>query len=208
MKKFGIRTAGRSLFLCLTALAFLALGSAEARADEVTIAGSTTGVVSGVPQLTFSGNNFTGTTALGVGSLSGSNSLGSFLLSTAPSQLVGGSFTLNVTFTVPTGIAGGQGSTFTATITGSVSPQIDRGGVFVHFNNPAQTFTFNNGTSSGSFTLTLADVFVQTGRSAELTAGFTGQQNPVPEPLTMLLFGTGLAGVAAKVRRRRKASEG
>ena len=29
--------------------------------------------------------------------------------------------------------------------------------------------------------------------------------NPIPEPMTMILFGTGLAGVAAKVRRRRKA---
>lgn len=203
MKKFGLRTAGRSLFLCLLVLGFTALAGTEARADEVTISGSTTGTVSGVPQLTFTGNNFTGTTALGVGALSGSNSLGSFFLSTAPTQALSGSFSLNVTFTVPTGIAGGQGTSYTATITGSVSPNIDQGGVLVHFNNPTQTFTFNNANGAGSFTLTLADVFVQTGRSAQLTAGFTGQQNPIPEPMTMLLFGTGLAGVAAKVRRRR-----
>lgn len=30
-----------------------------------------------------------------------------------------------------------------------------------------------------------------------------GTHSPVPEPMTMLLFGTGLAGVAAKVRRRK-----
>jgi hypothetical protein len=196
----------KPLLLSIFAIALFTLAQSEARADEVTISGSTTGVVSGVPQLTFAGNSFTGTTVLGVGSLSGANNLGTFFLSTAPTQSLSGSFTLNVTFTVPSGINGGQGTSFTATITGSVSPNVDDGGVNIHFNNPTQVFTFSSGTTTGSFTLSLADLFVQSGRTAQITAGITGSQTTVPEPATLLLLGTGLSGIAAGVRRRRKAA--
>ena len=198
----------KSISLGIALVAVMTLSQGVARADEVTLTGSTTGAVVGVPQLTFTGNaNFNGTTSLGIGSLSGPNSLGSFFLQTSPQQLVAGSFTLNVTFTVPSGIAGGQGTSYTATIQGSVSPNVNQGGVNVTFANPSQTFTFNDGVNTGSFTLTVANLFVQSGQSANLTAGFTGQQNPIPEPATMFLLGTGLAGVAAKMRKRRKAAK-
>jgi len=199
----------KSISLGIALVAVLTLSQGVARADEVTLTGSTTGAVVGVPQLTFTGNaNFNGTTSLGIGSLSGPNSLGTFFLQTSPQQLVAGSFTLNVTFTVPSGIAGGQGTSYTATINGSVSPNVNQGGVNVVFSNPTQTFTFNDGVNQGSFTLTVANnVFVQSGRSVELSAGFTGSQNPIPEPATMFLLGTGLAGVAAKIRKRRKAAK-
>ena len=198
----------KSFAIAIALLSVMLLGQSQARADEVTISGFTTGAVTGVPQLTFTGNSsFTNTTFLGIGALSGANNLGTFFLSTAPGQLVAGSFTLNVTFTSPTGINGGQGATYTASITGSVSPNIDQGGVNIDFNNAPIVFTFNNGTTSGTFSLAVADLFVETGRSANLTAGTTGQQSAIPEPATLFLLGTGLTGIAAKMRKRRQASK-
>lgn len=190
----------RGTRLCVAVL-FLAAMAGIARADELTLSGNTTGAVTGVPQLSFTGNVFSGTTALGIGGLSGTNSLGTFFLSTAPLQLVSGTFTLNITFTAPSGINGGQGSTFVASISGSVSPNVNQGGVTVDFGSP-QTFTFNNGINSGSFTLTVPDVFVQSGQSGSVTAGFAGSQQAVPEPATFTLIGFGIALVGLAVRRR------
>jgi len=195
----------KALSIALTFAGVMILAQGQARADEVTISGFTTGTVTGVPPLTFTGNSsFTNTTFLGIGALSGANNLGTFFLSTAPGQLVAGSFTLNVTFTSPTGINGGQGTTYTAIISGSVSPNPNNGGVNINFDNNPVVFTFSNATASGSFTLAVADLFVETGQQAILTAGTTGQQNAIPEPATLLLLGTGLTGIAAKLRKRRK----
>ena len=69
------------------------------------------------------------------------------------------------------------------------------------------TITAINGQriSSVAFTTDVAMTVTNVDDVAQVRIGGAQQAtNPVPEPMTMVLFGTGLAGVAAKLRRRRK----
>jgi hypothetical protein len=206
MKNFATMLKPLAMSIALLAI----FGAAQvAKADPVTVTGTSSGTVTGTAAsfLSFTGNTFTATTAGGVGSFSGADRIGTFVLSSAVGETpVNGTFTLNLTFTSPSGIEGGQATTFTATVSGTIStPNV--GGVSIVFDNPVQTFTFSNASGSGSFSITLPNVFVQSGDTANLTAGLTGNQTAVPEPATMLLLGTGLAGVAARIRKRRKNAE-
>ena len=119
----------KPLTLGAALLAIFTIAQGEARADSVDISATTTGIVTGVPQLTFTNGGFSLTTTAGATLLSGTNRLGTFSLPLSDAQTLSGSFTLNVTFITPTGINGGQTATYTATITGSVSPVIGQGAV-------------------------------------------------------------------------------
>jgi hypothetical protein len=180
--------------------------------------------------LTYSNSTFSGTTASGFLAFGGNpavppaqntNNLGSFSLSTNPATYNGNTFTLRVTFSAPQGIVppGAETQTFTALLTGTVRSDTD-GGVRIDFNNTPILFTFNDTTcgattvpgqqttcGAGSFSFRINDLSINPGQTASLTGDIFGGQQVIPEPATMILLGTGLAGIAARARGRRKSSQ-
>jgi hypothetical protein len=97
-----------------------------------------------------------------------------------------------------------NGNTLFGTISGTTAPRVgDVATNFFTFSITGGTGLFNGatGTLSGPGTLT----FITGGFN--LTNTFSGTITTVPEPTTLLLLGTGLAGVVAKVRKKRKANK-
>lgn len=186
--------------------------------------------VPALPGLGYLNGSFQGQTVNGSLAINNQNiligtvsNLGTFTLIPSNTNYDGNTFKVAVSFFHPSQIISGN-FVFNATLTGNAQT-----GVFVDFDNDPHMFTFLESLSpndffphgAGSFSLSLNDLFIFPGannqnRQAAITGNITNAfqstyvppppppPGPIPEPGTLILLGTGLAAITAKVRGRNK----
>lgn len=201
----------RKIFLSAAAALVMFTLSSVARADDVNFAGSF-GATARVTNFSLNGNTFTFTvqntaasgsiTAIGF-DLSGSRP-NTYSLISATNNNFTRAHDVNVQAGAVTACGVNCGTFDVALLTGSNFG----GGKVAEGIGPGQSATFViTGDFSGMSAQQIAESLslrFQGINPGDKSTVAEPVPNPVPEPMTMLLLGTGLAGVAAKARRRNK----
>ncbi len=180
-------------------------GSFGAGSSGGTVGGGGSTLTVGGTTITFSSKTNELNVTLDPPAITSSNvTLGIFnATSSGLSSVNGATFTLNVTFTVPSDVSPKPG-VYNATLTGAITSTAS--GASVVWSTTTLTF---NSPSTGTFTLTLEPSTPINAPSSPDASRIRGTITaaPVPEPLTLATLGSGLAGLAAVIRRRKKNAE-